>query len=93
MPDALGEFGLNPLAAIKQQILESIRDSVVSTLEQVQAQFHRDAKAQEIIDCVHELQRANQVHLSTNKEGRITVHAMRRAGETEDQILNLLLEQ
>lgn len=92
MPDALGEFGMNPLAVIKQQILEAIRNVDVMSLEDLQAQFHRDAKGTEVAECIQELQRANQVHLSTTREGRIQVHAIRRGGELENEMLAALME-
>lgn len=92
MPDALGEFGLNPLASVKQQLLEAIRKDGVVPLEDLQGQFHRDAKGTDIVECLQELQRANQVHLSSSREGRVLVHAMYKSGETEDSMIKMLME-
>lgn len=92
MPDALGEFGLNPLATLKQQILEAVRGVHLLTLEHIQSQFHRDAKPNDITDCVQELQRANQVHLSSGRDGKLVVHAIMRAGEIENGIMQMLME-
>lgn len=92
MPDALGEFGLNPLAAIKQQLLEMVRKDSITFLDVLQAQFYRDAKPQEIKECLEELRRANQIHMSSVKGGQVMVHAIHRRGETEDGMLKLLME-
>lgn len=92
MPDALGEFGLNPFAALKQQILEAVRSNAVLTLEHIQGQFHRDAKPDDIRNCVQELQMSNQVLIAKPARGPVTVHAVQRHGEIEDGIMNLLME-
>lgn len=92
MPDALGEFGMNPLAQLKQQILENLRQNHVVRLDVIQAQFHRDAKAQDIVEVVKELQRVNQVVLSQGKDGAISVHAVYSKHDTENSMLNLLME-
>lgn len=93
MPDALGEFGLNPLAHIKQQILENIRENKVIDLAVLQAQFLRDAKSQEISDIVNELVRTNQIMTHQNKSGVVTVHARQQKDDTENTMMSLLSEK
>lgn len=90
MPDALGEFGMNPLAVLKQQILESLRTSVSTTLDMLQAQFHRDASPSDILTTVRELQRVNQVVLAQGKDGRVSVSAVYNKIDTEDNMMKLL---
>lgn len=92
MPDALGEFGMNPLAQLKQQILENLRHNHVVPLDVLQAQFHRDAKATDIVETVKELQRVNQVTLLQGKSGGISVHATFAKYDTEDNMMKLLME-
>lgn len=96
MPDALGEFGLSPLAMVKQRILEFCQglDQPVSTSILRQA-FHRDAKAQDIIEAVMDLVNANQLISYENKDvnnTEILVSAKRGKDDAEDSILNLLTE-
>src|SRR3546814_17472628 len=44
---ALGQFGMNPLAALKQGIVDHVRSAAFITLEELRAVFHRDERAQE----------------------------------------------
>lgn len=93
MPDALGEFGMNPLAQIKQQVLENIRLNGVVPMQVLQAQFHRDAKATDITEVVNDLQRANQVKISQQTSGTISVHAVIHKEDTEGSMMSLLTEK
>ena len=92
MPDALGEFGMNPTATLKQSILEQIRSSSVIPLEVVQAMFSRDAKSHEISEVLNDLQKMNQVRFAQPSSGGLNVHAIFQKDNTEDVMLKLLAE-
>lgn len=90
MPDALGEFGMNPLAAVKQGILELVRESGWLYMEQIQSSFHREANAKDIGEAINELRSGKQIHLQQAKDGGITVHAVYNKIDTEDEMAKLL---
>jgi hypothetical protein len=92
MPDALGEFGMNPLAQLKQNILEQIRASIVIPMEVVQAMFHRDARPQEIGEVINDLSRMKQIKLSQTKDGHVNIHAIFSREDTEKGMLELLAQ-
>lgn len=94
MPDALGEFGMNPLAAVKQGIIEKVRNSGIMDLETLKAMFHRDAKYQEISEAVMDLSRLGQLKLIQQPSGRFNVHAMLKSSNNiEDSMLAALAEK
>lgn len=94
MPDALGEFGMNPLAMLKQEILEQLRATQGPlTLEQVVAMFHRDARSHEITEVVNDLIRMGQVRMSTMSSGIRVMSAVFTKQNTEDAMMNLLAEK
>ena len=93
MPDALGEFGMNPLAAVKQMILEQVRTSSVTELGALQAMFHRDARSMEIAEVVNDLHRLGQIKLTQLKDGKTMVHSAQKAVDIEDSMFKLLSEK
>lgn len=93
MPDALGEFGLNPLATVKQSILDHIRKSAVIPLSVLQASFHRDARPREIMEVVNDLKNTNQIRLTQMPDGQLVVRAVYQKENTEDSIIKLLSER
>ena len=62
MPDALGQFGLNSLAGVKQNILQYLRskDEPVNP-EIILAAFLRDAGRNSLIECIHDLVTEGQI--------------------------------
>jgi energy-coupling factor transporter ATP-binding protein EcfA2 len=91
MPDALGEFGLNPLALLKQEILEQLRATQGPlTMEQVVAMFHRDARSREIAEVVNDLVKLGQVKLSQLPTGGRVISAVKRLSDTEDEMMKIL---
>jgi energy-coupling factor transporter ATP-binding protein EcfA2 len=91
MPDALGEFGLNPLALLKQEILEQLRATQGPlTMEQVVAMFHRDARSREIAEVVNDLVKLGQVKLSQLPGGTRVISAVKRLSDTEDEMMKIL---
>lgn len=93
MPDALGEFGMNPLAQLKQNMLEQIRANTVLPLDVLQGMFHRDARPHEMQEVIEDLTRMNQIKMSKNaKSGVIHIHAVYSREDTEKDMLHLLAE-
>ena len=92
MPDALGEFGMNPLAALKQSILEFMRDSMAMPLDELRAHFHRDARANEFMEVLNDLIRTQQLVLQSSKSGSAFVSARVSKRDTEDSMLKLLAQ-
>lgn len=91
MPDALGEFGMNPLAALKQSILEFMRSTHVIPLEELRGHFHRDARSTEFMEVMNDLVRMGQLTLSqVAGSGKAIVSAKIRKQDTEDEMLKLL---
>lgn len=93
MPDALGEFGMNPSAMLKQQMLEQIRLNAYLPLDVAQAMFHRDAKSHEITEVLRDLQAMKQVVMRQDKGGHVTIHAVYAREDTEKGMMNLLCER
>lgn len=92
MPDALGEFGLNPLAILKQGVLEQIRSLSVVPLEVIQGMFHRDARAHEISEVVNDLHRMKQIQFVQGINGHMTLHASYNKDNVEDSMTKILSE-
>lgn len=98
MPEALGQFGLSPLAQVKQGVLEFLRNvGEPVSLATVQAVFHRDAKAEDISQVVNDLTKAKLI-LSASKgdksgTGSITLQAVHRHNEADESMMDMLAEQ
>lgn len=91
MPDALGEFGMNPLAMLKQEILEQLRASQGPlTMEQVISMFHRDARSTEIMEVVSDLIKMNLVKMSQTKSGARFLSAIYTKQNTEEAMMAIL---
>lgn len=94
MPDALGEFGLNPLAVVKQEILEELRrQQAPLTMEQIVSMFHRDATSRDIAEVITDLYRAGQIVQAQGKSGVTMISARYRREDTEDSMIRLLAER
>jgi hypothetical protein len=95
MPDALGEFGMNPMGSVKQQILEKLRnaDSPVD-VDYLMACFHRDATGQQILEVLSELRRANLVTVvgGAKHSGKLLFRANITRQNTEDSMMRTLRE-
>ena len=91
MPDALGEFGMNPLAALKQEILEQMRASQGPlSVNQVVAMFHREAKTNEIREVINDLIRSEAIKVNTLKSGARVMSASYSNKSTEDIMMQIL---
>lgn len=94
MPDALGEFGLNPLAVVKQEILEELRrQQAPLSMEQITSMFHRDATSRDIAEVITDLHRAGQIVQAQVKDGKTLISARFRRQDTEDEMMRLLSER
>jgi len=94
MPDALGEFGLNPLALLKQEILEQLRATQGPlSMEQIVAMFHRDARSREIAEVINDLLKMGQVKMTQLPSGSRVISATHRKGDTEDDMMRLIAER
>lgn len=94
MPDALGEFGMNPLAMLKQEILEQLRASQGPlTMEQIVSMFHRDARGSEITEVLNDLVKMGQLKVNTLASGNRVLSAVYTKQNTEDQMMSLLAEK
>lgn len=93
MPDALGEFGLNPLASLKQSMIEVLRQSQGPVdLETFRHMFHRDGRAQDIIDAINELHRFPQVSLIQDARGRQSLMYNKDSHAIKDELLKALAQ-
>lgn len=92
MPDALGQFGMNPLAALKQSMLDYVRSQGALTLDQLRATFHRDARSQEFMEAVSDLTKTNQVKMVQAKDGTVTIIAHLVKENVEDAMFKALAQ-
>jgi len=90
MPDALGEFGMNPLAALKQAVLEHCRDQKAITMDDLRGRFHRDARAHEFTEVINDLIRSNHLALVQGTSGSSYVSCRMSKADTEDTMLKML---
>ena len=92
MPDALGEFGLSPLAALKQGILELCRAlKTPLPLTSLVSKFHREARSKDIIEAVNDLCEAGLLKSIRGMKNEIIVTAvMKRDTKVDESLLNLL---
>ena len=91
MPDALGEFGMNPLAQLKQEILEQLRGTMTAhSMEQLLAMFHRDARSVEIQEVINDLIHMKQISMQTSKTGQRLLIANFTKQNTEDAMMRTL---
>ena len=91
MADALGEFGMNPLAVVKQQIIEDLRERQGPILmNDLIPLFTRDATAREIGEVLNDLKRSGHVKMIQHKTGDIIVSANFSKTNIEDQMLKIL---
>lgn len=93
MPDALGEFGMNPLAALKQGMLEFIRSRGTITVEELRLNFHRDSRATDFIEAVNDLSKLQQVTATQLPNGKTVLIARGTPKNSEDEMISALTEK
>jgi len=91
MPDALGEFGMNPLASLKQAMLEYCRSQHALPLDSLRAVFHRDSRSSEFMEALNDLMKMKQIVLSTVKNATV-VSAVTMKRDVEDMMFKALAE-
>jgi len=92
MPDALGEFGMNPLAALKQNMLEYIRSRGTVKIEDLRGVFHRDSRATDFMEAVNDLSKLNQVSMAQLPNGSAVLLARGGSHNAEDEMIKALME-
>lgn len=92
MPDALGEFGMNPLAALKQNMLEYIRSRGTVKVADLRAVFHRDSRATDFMEAVNDLAKLNQVSMAQLANGSSVLLARGGSHNAEDAMIKALME-
>lgn len=92
MPDALGQFGMNPLAALKQGILDYLRQQGVISIEHLRAAFHRDARAQEFSEAYNDLVKTHHITSFQQTDGTMNVAARVHKEDIEDSMFKALSE-
>lgn len=92
MPDALGEFGMNPLAALKQNMLEYVRSRGTVLVDELRAVFHRDSRATDFMEAVNDLGRMKQVAMTQLANGQAVLMAKGGKSNAEDSMIKALME-
>lgn len=92
MPDALGEFGMNPLAALKQAILEYLRHHGATRTEELRGVFHRDARMSEFTEAVSDLQKLHQIGLAQLPNGQSVLMPKSGFKNAEDEMMRALAQ-
>lgn len=92
MPDALGEFGMNPLAALKQSMLDYIRQQGGCRVDELRAVFHRDSRASDFMEAVNDLARMNQITMSQLANGSAVLLPKGGFKNAEDDMIKTLSE-
>lgn len=92
MPDALGEFGMNPLAALKQAILEHLRHNGATQVDELRGMFHRDARMAEFTEAVSDLTRLNQIGMTSMPTGQSVLMAKSGFKNAEDEMMRALAQ-
>jgi len=91
MPDALGEFGMNPLAVVKQEVLEALRQQLGPIpVNALTAMFTRDARAIDIMEIINDLKQSGQVNLIQQRDGQVHISANFSKHNIEDEMLKIL---
>lgn len=91
MTEALGEFGMNPMAVLKQEILEQLRaQQGPLPMSAILAMFHRDASSRDITEVVNDLIRVGQIKMGSSPNGQSILSAVYTRQDTEDSMMRLL---
>lgn len=95
MPDALGQFGLSPLAKIKQGILEFLRSAGGPVpVQTIHAAFHKDARPQDILDALSDLLVGDAILRTSTSTGTSLYSAKRNKRETiNSEMAHFLIER
>jgi hypothetical protein len=92
MPDALGEFGMNPLAALKQAVLEYLRHHGATKIDELRSVFHRDARMTEFTEAINDLQKLSQIALVSMPTGEQVLMPKSGFKSAEDEMMRALAQ-
>lgn len=92
MPDALGQFGMNPLAALKQSMLDYIRSQGALPLDALRAVFHRDARSAEFMEALNDLTKTKHATMTQNRDGSVMIASLMVKDSIEDSMFKALSE-
>lgn len=95
MSEALGQFGLSPLAQVKQEMLEFLRAAKEPLpLKVIQGVFHKHCKRREIIEILGDLEAGKQVDTfeSDTHPKEIYVVAIVRKNKLDDEVMNVMAQ-
>jgi hypothetical protein len=93
MPDALGEFGLNPLATLKQTMLETLKGIQGPVdMDQFKHMFHRDGRHNEIIEVINEMIRMPQIMTIQDINGHNLLQYVKSFESVQDDFIRHLAE-
>lgn len=92
MPEALGEFGMNPMAAVKQELLEQLREAQAPmSVSQVVSMFHRDATMKQIMEVIRDLVQTGMVkQIKIRDSGKMMLTATHSNRSTEERMMEIL---
>lgn len=90
MPEALGEFGLSPLAAAKQKLLEFIQHNGDVPLQEklLLNVMHRDMKRVDVLNTLREMESQGKINRFDGDMGTVYMFANR-----DSEVLDLLTER
>lgn len=83
---------MNPLAALKQAVLEYLRHHGATQIEELRAVFHRDARMSEFTEALNDLQRLNQVGLASLPDGKGVLVPKSGFKNAEDEMMRALAQ-
>lgn len=82
---------MNPLAALKQEIIEELRGQQGPTeVNHIMAMFSRDAKTSEISEVLNDMKRIGLISMTQQKTGGMLVSANFNKQNIEDAMLKML---
>jgi hypothetical protein len=91
MPDALGEFGMNPLAVVKQEILEELRGALGPIpMNALISMFTRDARSHDVAEVINDLKRAGHIRMIQGTDGGFSVSANFNKASVEQGMMRIL---
>lgn len=94
MSEALGEFGMNPLAVLKQEVLDQLRaQQGPLAMQSLIAMFHRDASSRDIAEVVNDLIRVGQLKVNQSSNGQSLISAVHTKQDTEDAMMTALRQR
>jgi len=87
MPDALGEYGMSPLANAKQKMLEFlIHARGPITIQMMWTMMHRDMKQVDFRNSLNDLENSGKIMQVQTNEGAALIYCDKEQNEVDDLI-------